>query len=490
MSSVAAAPVGGKVVMIDNYDSFAWNVYQLLCEEGADVEVYRNDEITLDQLEKLNPARLVISPGPGHPLNDAGISRDAIKLFAGKIPIFGVCMGEQCIFSVFGGVVSSAGEILHGKTSTIKHDGKGIFANVVQDTAVTRYHSLAGAHETLPDVLEVTAQTDNGIIMGVRHKTFTVEGVQFHPESILTENGNLMIRNFLNIQGGTWDANKKAASKGKISSGSGKESILDRIYAQRKKDVEAQKVLPAFTPSNLLQVYNLSIAPKQIDFAARLRQRRTALLAEIKRASPSKGEIDIHANAARQARLYASAGASAISVLTEPHWFKGSIEDMRYARLAIDDIPNRPAVLRKEFVFDEYQILEARLNGADSVLLIVKMLGDDQLKRLYEYSVSLGMEPLVEVNSAPEMTRAIELGSKVVGVNNRDLHSFAVDLGTTTSLVSMVQDGTILCALSGITARADIEKYLSEGVRGFLVGEALMRAQDTTQFIHELIGEE
>ncbi|KAK9456886.1 indole-3-glycerol phosphate synthase-domain-containing protein [Dipodascopsis uninucleata] len=480
----------GKVVLIDNYDSFTWNVYELLCNEGADVEVFRNDQITIDELIKFSPSKLVISPGPGHPLTDAGISLDCIREFSGKIPIFGVCMGEQCIFSVFGGNVISAGEIMHGKTSQITHDGKGIFKDIPQQVAVTRYHSLAGTHESLPECLEVSSKTENGIIMGVRHKEYTIEGVQFHPESILTENGHLMIRNFLNIKGGTWDtaAITPQVSGVSATTSSDKASILDRIYARRMEDVRAQKIIAAYTPSNLLTTYNLNVAPKQIDFSVRLLQATTALLAEIKRASPSKGEIDITANAAAQARLYARAGAAAISVLTEPHWFKGTIDDMRSARLVIDSMPNRPAVLRKEFIFDEYQILEARLNGADTVLLIVKMLDDELLKRLYSYSKSIGMEPLVEVNSASEMTRAIQLGSKVIGVNNRDLHSFNVDLGTTSSLVSMVPEETILCALSGISSRADVEKYLTEGVRGFLVGEALMRANDTTKFIHELIG--
>ncbi|KAK9464797.1 indole-3-glycerol phosphate synthase-domain-containing protein [Lipomyces arxii] len=475
----------GKVVMIDNYDSFTWNVYQLLSQEGADVAVYRNDELTIEQLIALSPSRLVISPGPGHPLYDAGISMEAITYFAGKIPILGVCMGEQCIFAVFGGTVSSAGEIVHGKTSTIKHDGKGIFKDIPQEVAVTRYHSLAGTYDTLPDNLEITARTDNGIIMAVRHKKYTVEGVQFHPESILTESGNLMIHNFLNTTGGTWADDVPSIAPPKVAP---KESILDRIYAKRRIDVAAQKKLPAYTPENLQQLYDLGVAPSQIDFAARLKQTDTALLAEIKRASPSKGDIDVSANAAAQAKLYAFAGASAISVLTEPHWFKGTIDDMRYARMAINGVSNRPAILRKEFVYDEYQILEARVNGADSVLLIVKMMDDELLKRLYMYSKSLGMEPLVEVNSAEEMKRALAIGSKVIGVNNRDLHSFNVDLGTTSSLASMVPEDTVLCALSGITSRADVEKYLSEGVHGFLVGEALMRAKDTTDFVHELIG--
>lgn len=359
-----------------------------------------------------------------------------------------------------------------------------------QQIAVTRYHSLAGTHETLPDCLEVSARTESGIIMGVRHKEYTVEGVQFHPESILTEEGHLMISNFLNMEGGYWDKSKieQTSSIGPANGDSKKESILDKIYAQRRLDVEAQKKIPGNSMADFEQIYELGLSPPLIDFPSRLCHSDVALLSEIKRASPSKGNIDLNANAPSQARLYALSGASAISVLTEPHWFKGSIEDMRLARAAIDGLSDRPAVLRKEFVFDEYQILEARINGADTVLLIVKMLDDSLLKRLYAYSKSLGMEPLVEVNSAAEMVRALELGAKVIGVNNRDLHSFAVDLGTTSSLVSMVPQETILCALSGITSRLDIDKYLYEGVHAFLIGEALMRAKDTKAFIHELVG--
>lgn len=493
-----------KVLMIDNYDSFTWNLYEYLCQEGADVQVYRNDKITISEIETLNPDRIVISPGPGHPLHDSGISRDCIEYFAGKIPVIGVCMGQQCIYSVFGGLVEYAGEIVHGKTSTVKHDSKGIFDGVSQDISVTRYHSLAGTQPSLPETLEVTARTDSGVIMGVRHKKYTIEGVQFHPESILTEEGHLMVRNFLNIQGGTWEANAKykaehnspttagatngSSSLSSITNNSKSQSILDQIFEQRKKDVEKQKSIPGKSFEDLKKSYSLGLAPTQIkDVVARLKQSPPALMAEIKRASPSKGPIDLQAHAASQALLYAEAGASAISILTEPHWFKGDIDDLRDVRKAIDSVPNRPAVLRKEFIFDEYQILEARLAGADTVLLIVKMLDDSLLQRLYHYSVSLGMEPLVEVNSAPEMKRALAIGSKLIGVNNRDLHSFAVDLNTTSSLVNLVPEGAVLAALSGISGNSDVKKYVSEGVSAILVGEALMKASDTKAFIKELL---
>jgi len=196
----------------------------------------------------------------------------------------------------------------------------------------------------------------------------------------------------------------------------------------------------------------------------------------------------MQANAAQQALTYALAGASVISVLTEPTWFKGSLLDMRMARQAVDALPRRPAILRKDFIFDEYQIMEARLHGADSVLLIVAMLAPPRLQALYSFSLSLGMEPLVEVNNATEMETALSLGAKVIGVNNRNLHDFEVDMGTTSRLAEMVKErGVVLCALSGITGPADVKTYVGQGVGAVLVGEALMRAMDTRAFIRELL---
>ena len=505
-------PTASNVILIDNYDSFTWNVYQYLVLEGAKVSVYRNDEISLDKLASLNPTQLVVSPGPGHPVTDAGISQDAIKHFAGKIPVLGVCMGEQCVYAAFGGDVQQTGEILHGKTSPLRHDGKGVYAGLPQDLPVTRYHSLAGTHPTLPDCLEVTSWTvggtdsGKGVIMGVRHREYLIEGVQFHPESILTAEGRVMLKNFLHMQGGTWAENerlqqKKASSltngsasstqqNGATSNGDNKTSILERIYEHRKIAVAAQKEIPSQRLEDLQAAYDMNLAPPLIDFAARLRQSpfNLSLMAEIKRASPSKGIISLSACAPAQACTYALAGASVISVLTEPEWFKGSLDDMRSVRQALAGMKDRPAVLRKEFVFDEYQILEARLAGADTVLLIVKMLEEDELTRLYKYSQSLGMEPLVEVNTVEEMEIAVKLGSKVIGVNNRNLTSFEVDMDTTTRLMSMVSKDTILCALSGISGPQDVKPYQQAGVGAVLVGEALMKAKDTAKFIVDLLG--
>ena len=189
------------LLMIDNYDSFTYNVVQYLAELGADVQVYRNDEITIEQIEALNPERLVISPGPCTP-NEAGISMDAIRHFAGKLPILGICLGHQSIGQVYGGDVIRAGKVMHGKVSAVYHKDAGGFRGLNNPLQATRYHSLVIDKHTLPDCLEVTAWTrnDDGSveeIMGVRHKTLPIEGVQFHPESIMTEQGHELLRNFL-----------------------------------------------------------------------------------------------------------------------------------------------------------------------------------------------------------------------------------------------------------------------------------------------------
>ena len=185
-----------KLLMIDNYDSFTYNIVQYFGELGAQVEVFRNDEITLEGIAARAPDRLVVSPGPCSPL-EAGISVAAIQHFAGKLPILGVCLGHQSIGQAFGGTIVRAQELMHGKTSVITTTQKGVFAGLPEKFTVNRYHSLAIRRDTCPDVLKVTAWTDDGEIMGVRHKTLAIEGVQFHPESILTEHGHAMLKNFL-----------------------------------------------------------------------------------------------------------------------------------------------------------------------------------------------------------------------------------------------------------------------------------------------------
>jgi anthranilate synthase/aminodeoxychorismate synthase-like glutamine amidotransferase len=183
------------IAVIDNYDSFTYNLVQYLGELGADVQVFRNDQITLDELATLSPSHLVISPGPGDP-SDGGISNEAIRCFADKVPILGVCLGHQCMGAVFGGVVKRAPRLMHGKTSQIYHDGQGIFDGLPSPFEATRYHSLI-VEEPLPDCLEVAAFTIEGEVMSLRHRQHPTFGVQFHPESILTQHGKQLLKNFL-----------------------------------------------------------------------------------------------------------------------------------------------------------------------------------------------------------------------------------------------------------------------------------------------------
>jgi anthranilate synthase/aminodeoxychorismate synthase-like glutamine amidotransferase len=199
-----------KLLLIDNYDSFTYNLVQAFLVLGADVRVFRNDAIDIAAAKALQPTHLCISPGPGTPY-DAGVSMDMIRAFAGQIPVFGVCLGHQSITEVFGGKVVRAGRLMHGKTSPVNHDGRTLFAGLSNPCEVGRYHSLIAQPESLPPVLEVSARTPEGEIMGIRHREFMVEGVQFHPESVLTPEGPTLMGNFLKFRHGMRGAEEAAA---------------------------------------------------------------------------------------------------------------------------------------------------------------------------------------------------------------------------------------------------------------------------------------
>lgn len=186
------------ILLLDNYDSFTYNLYQFMCELGAEVEVVRNDQATVQEIDVMAPDGIVISPGPKTP-SDAGISIAVIRHFGPKIPILGVCLGHQCVGEAYGGTVGPAGEIMHGKTSLIHHDEKGVFKELPNPFEAIRYHSLAINRSEIPAVLEISAWTENGVVMGVRHRQNSVEGIQFHPESIKTEYGKELLRNFLDM---------------------------------------------------------------------------------------------------------------------------------------------------------------------------------------------------------------------------------------------------------------------------------------------------
>ncbi|KAF8348370.1 anthranilate synthase [Amanita rubescens] len=437
------------VLLIDNFDSFTWNLYQQLCLLGADVTVIRNDAISPSLFAQLKIRSLVISPGPGHPQTDSGISKDAIAFFTGKVPVLGVCMGLECLVDLY----CYAGEIMHGKVSKIRHDNRGCF------------------------------KSDSGVIMGVRHRKYTLEAVQYHPESILSEGGNDLIRNFLSLRGGIWDENpefrvqdaslppfpvealpKDISSKPETTAKI--PSILEKIHSQRLQDVAKARTTPGSTLQDLETLHKLNIAPPLISFASRIKETtpgRPALFAEIKRASPSKGPISLSTNPASQALTYALAGAHVISVLTEPKWFMGNLQDMLHARQAIANLPNH------------------------TVLLIVSMLPETLLRELYKYCLELNMEPLVEVNNAREMDIALALPAKIIGVNNRNLHDFNVDMNTTSRLSDMAKDKNVtLCALSGISTADDVKRYTAEGIGAVLIGESLMRSRDVAGYVREL----
>ncbi|RXK36024.1 anthranilate synthase/indole-3-glycerol phosphate synthase/phosphoribosylanthranilate isomerase [Tremella mesenterica] len=508
----------GYTLVIDNYDSFTWNIYADIATLGGNPLVRRNDKITIQDIETMYKAgdldRIVISPGPGHPRTDSGISRDVIRWGMGKVPILGVCMGLECLVDVMGGEITYAGEIKHGKTSLVDHDGLGIFKDLPPLLSSTRYHSLSAHLLSLPKDLQVSATTqESGVIMAVRHRSLCVEAVQYHPESCMSEGGRGLMSNFIKMKGGYWgeenvwcgvsmeneielndpsnfEKSLNGHNNGLINGGPSIPTILNQIKSQRLLDIQSSSSLPHSTQSILSTSLALHTAPPLINFLNRITSTpHTAVMAEIKRASPSKGDIAPNTSAPAQALKYALVGASVISVLTEPKWFKGSLIDMLDVRRAIDSLPNRPAVLRKDFILSTYMIDEARLHGADTVLLIVAMLDPTLLKELYDYSVSLGMEPLVEVNNPSELSIALGIGAKVIGVNNRNLHDFNVDMETT-SRVNAALEGrqVVLCALSGISSRNDVEKYVQEGVRAVLVGESLMRAENPQTFLRDLVG--
>ena len=262
-------------------------------------------------------------------------------------------------------------------------------------------------------------------------------------------------------------------------------SILERIVAQRRKDVEELKLI---LPQKALEK-KLREAPPTINFRKRLDEGHTSVIAEIKRASPSKGDIAIAIDAAQQAALYSKGGAAGISVLTEPKWFKGNLTDLQAARQIVEDhTPERPGILRKDFIVDEYQIIESRNAGADAILLIVACLGIDELTKFLEITHELNMEALVEVNSAQEMEIAKKVNALLIGINNRNLDTFEVDLNTTQKLAKNAPQEALLAALSGISSREDVERFENAGAKSVLVGEALMLATNPSEVIADLAG--
>lgn len=490
-SFVRGAPLSdkkGSILLIDNYDSFTYNLYQLLARFGK-VTVVRNDKISVEEAKELEPSHLVLGPGPCSP-SEAGVCNSLLTAFQGIIPILGVCLGSEVIVEHFGGKIDVCSEIKHGKTSSLLHDGSGVFAGVAQGVTAVRYHSLAAFPDDLKKnapFLDVTSSAeDSHIVMGVRHKKFAIEGVQFHPESILTDQGERMVSNFISWKEGIWP-------KGVPPS-----SILQQIVNSRRNDIMmAKETTSEETLRSMIPHFS---AP--ISLLERIVEQRpdVAIVAEIKRASPSKGMIAKDANASSLAQSYAACGVAGISVLTEPTYFKGSLEDLATSRRDVerDSIEGkrpRPAFLRKDFIIDEYQLVEAAAYGADSVLLIVAILTETQLSSLLTSSRKLGIEPLVEVADEYELDRALRVGAHLIGVNARDLHTFVV---STDAACRVIQAGRVLSnekkapivfvGLSGVKSHVDMNNYRRSGAHAALVGEHLMRVRSVPRAIASLLG--
>lgn len=478
----------GSILLIDNYDSFTYNLYQLLARFGK-VTVVRNDKISVEEAKDLEPSHLVLGPGPCSP-SEAGICNSLLAAFQGVIPILGVCLGSEVIVEHFGGKIDVCSEIKHGKTSSLLHDGSGVFSGVAQGVTAVRYHSLAAFPEDLKQnapTLEVTSSAeDSHIIMGVRHKKFAIEGVQFHPESILTDQGEKMVSNFISWKTGLWPQ------------GHAPSSILQQIVDSRRIDIKRAKEITS--EETLRSMITQFSAP--ISLLERIVEQRpdVAIVAEIKRASPSKGMIAKDANASHLAKSFAACGVAGISVLTEPTYFKGSLEDLALSRReveleSIECKRPRPAFLRKDFIIDEYQLFEAAAHGADSVLLIVAILTEAQLLSLLTSSRKLGMEPLVEVADEYELERALRVGAHLIGVNARDLHTFVV---STEAACRVIQAGRaisdskkspiVFVGLSGVKSHKDMNSYHRSGAHAALVGEHLMRVRSVPRAIANLLG--
>eukprot|EP01135_Chromosphaera_perkinsii_P002266 Nk52_evm52s221 gene=Nk52_evmTU52s221 len=264
-------------------------------------------------------------------------------------------------------------------------------------------------------------------------------------------------------------------------------SVIEKINAQRRKDILAAREA---VPSENLELMIKENGYTPVDFYSKIRNAQPmAILAEVKRASPAKGMINADLDAGMRALEYAKGGAATVSVLTEPTWFKGTLKDLADARKQLDSLgTDRPALLRKDFILDEYQILEARAYGADTCLLIVKSLDDDELGRLVDFARKHSLEPLVEVNNAEETRRALAVGAKVIGVNNRNLDTLEMDLNVTSEMKKIIPDSVAVLALSGVSTRQEIAKYEQEGVSGVLIGEAMSRTRNPGLFISYILG--
>ncbi len=444
------------ILLIDNYDSFSYNLYQMIGCIEPDIRVIRNDECTCAEIEEMKPECIILSPGPGWP-KDAGMIEEAVTYFAGKIPILGICLGHQAICESFGGTMIHAKQLMHGKQSIADISTDEIIFDELSDKMlVARYHSLAVESETLPECLKVISRTDDGEVMAVRHKDYDIYGLQFHPESVLTPEGKTILRNFI----------EKIVRT---------QTILDRIAEDTAKRIqEERKKRPIEVVKD--QAYTLTDREdpfKGNRFKENLQSKGMSFICEVKKASPSKGVMVEDFRPVEIAAEYERIGASAISVLTEPKYFQGS--DLYLAEITKQI---KTPVLRKDFTVDEYMIYEAKILGASAVLLIVAILSQEKLKRYLEVAHSLGLYALVETHDEKELKRAVASGAQIIGVNNRDLKTFEVNIENSIRLSKDIPENVIFVSESGIHSVEDIRRLRESGADAVLVGEAFVTTSD------------
>ncbi len=368
------------ILIIDNYDSFTYNLYQYIGVFQDDIRVIRNDKITVEEIEEMDPERIILSPGPKSP-KDAGICLDVVKEFYDKKPMLGICLGHQCIGEAFGGNVSYAKALFHGKQSRITHEGTGLFQGIPSPIAVARYHSLAVQEEGLPE------------------------------------------------------------HKAKIS-----EQEMRRMAEEKKGGNHS--------------------------FCHALKKPGISIIGEFKQASPSLGKIVSKIDLTERMEKY-SQSVDAVSCLTEEDYFLGNAEYLKRIR-KMTELP----ILRKDFMIEPYQFYEAKVIGADAVLLIAAILDDVMMKDFYQLSRELGLDALVEVHDEREMERALKLDAEIIGVNNRNLKDFTISLDNTKRLSKYMPRKKIFVAESGIVSDEDVKFLKDCRVDAFLIGRAFMESEN------------
>lgn len=443
------------ILMIDNYDSFTYNLCQYVGVFRPDIKVFRNDEITIEEIRAMAPDHIILSPGPKSPA-EAGICIDVVKNFYRELPILGVCLGHQSIGAAFGASIVHARQLMHGKQSVITHEDSVIFDGVPREFRACRYHSLAVDEDTLPPEIRVTARSEDGEIMAMEHVDYPLYGLQFHPESIYTEYGKRIIENFLNIQ---------AKTPGRTG------TVLDQIVDGKKKRLTVLKSQVSYEKMEEM-AGKAEKSPASKTFYEALKAPGLSIIGEFKKASPSHGKMDDKVPLDERIADY-NQSVDAISCLTEEDHFHGSTAYFKEIR----NITTLP-MIRKDFIVDPYQIYEARAMGADCILLIAAILDDERLRRFYSLATALKLDCLVEVHDEEEMKRALDINPRIIGVNNRNLKDFSIDLENTARLRDMVPENVAFVSESGVTEDSHIEFLKKYNVDALLIGSALMESPD------------